>query len=212
MEPAVAGLDWPFTTIPKSKECFAEQQPFGPPSLVRATSSCPGIDRPASGFNAVTKGPIKTSPHTKKCYEESASLRIQSETLLILATTIELPGPCFKTDNTTLVHQPFILQRHHCLFTIGINPYRPHLAITIWFQNLFTPQQGFFSAFPHGTKYAIGLEMYLGLGVDATQIQTQYPMHPTQEYIQNHKKHILTGLSPSTVLPFQADFSLVKGA
>ena len=78
------------------------------------------------------------------------------------------------------------------------------MAITIWFQNLFTPQQGFFSAFPHGTKYAIGLEMYLGLGVDATQIQTQYPMHPTQEY--------LTGLSPSTVLPFQADFSLVKGA
>ena len=78
------------------------------------------------------------------------------------------------------------------------------MAITIWFQNLFTPQQGFFSA--------IGLEMYLGLGVDATQIQTQYPMHPTQEYIQNHKKHILTGLSPSTVLPFQADFSLVKGA
>ncbi len=66
MEPAVAGLDWPFTTIPKSKECFAEQQPFGPPSLVRATSSCPGIDRPASGFNAVTKGPIKTSPHTHK--------------------------------------------------------------------------------------------------------------------------------------------------
>ena len=56
------------------------------------------------------------------------------------------------------------------------------MAITIWFQNLFTPQQGFFSAFPHGTKYAIGLEMYLGLGVDATQIQTQYPMHPTQEY------------------------------
>ena len=86
------------------------------------------------------------------------------------------------------------------------------MAITIWFQNLFTPQQGFFSAFPHGTKYAIGLEMYLGLGVDATQIQTQYPMHPTQEYIQNHKKHILTGLSPSTVLPFQADFSLVKRA
>ena len=76
------------------------------------------------------------------------------------------------------------------------------MAITIWFQNLFTPQQGFFSAFPHGTKYAIGLEMYLGLGVDATQIQTQYPMHPTQEYIQNH----------NTVLPFQADFSLVKGA
>ena len=62
------------------------------------------------------------------------------------------------------------------------------MAITIWFQNLFTPQQGFFSAFPHGTKYAIGLEMYLGLGVDATQIQTQYPMHPTQEQQKKSSK------------------------
>ena len=122
----------------------------------------------------------------------------------------ELPGPCFKTDNTTLVHQSFILQRHHCLFTKGINPYRPHLAITIWFQNLFTPQQGFFSAFPQGTKYAIGLEMYLGLGVDATQIQTQYPMHPTREHTKNLQKNISTGLSPSTALPFQANFNLSK--
>lgn len=69
VEPAVTGLDWPFTTIPKSEECFVEQQPCGPPSLVRATSTCPGIDRPASGFNAVTKGPIKTLPHTKKLRE-----------------------------------------------------------------------------------------------------------------------------------------------
>ena len=84
------------------------------------------------------------------------------------------------------------------------------MAITIWFQNLFTPQQGFFSAFPHGTKYAIGLEMYLGLGVDATQIQTQYPMHPTQETRKDLQSHILTGLSPSTVQPFQVNFSLTK--
>ena len=67
MEPAVTGLDWPFTTIPKSRECFAEQQLDEPPSLVRATSSCPGIDRPASGFNAVIPGPIKTLPLTKSC-------------------------------------------------------------------------------------------------------------------------------------------------
>lgn len=70
MEPAVTGLDWPFTTIPKSRECFARQQPCGPPSLVRATSTCSGIDRPASGFNAVIPGPhIKTMTltHKKKC-------------------------------------------------------------------------------------------------------------------------------------------------
>lgn len=66
VEPAVTGFDWPFTTIPKSRECFARQQLAGPPSLVRATSSCPGIDQPASGFTAVTSGPIKTLPLTKK--------------------------------------------------------------------------------------------------------------------------------------------------
>ena len=52
--------------------------------------------------------------------------------------------------------------------------------------------------------------MYLGLGVDATQIQTQYPMHPTQEQEKNLQTYILTGLSPSTVQPFQVDFSLTK--
>ena len=30
--------------------------------------------------------------------------------------------------------------------------------------------------------------MYLGLGVDATQIQTQYPMHPTQEQQKKSSK------------------------
>ena len=38
--------------------------------------------------------------------------------------------------------------------------------------------------------------MYLGLGVDATQIQTQYPMHPTQEYIQDHKNTYLRDYHP----------------
>ena len=52
--------------------------------------------------------------------------------------------------------------------------------------------------------------MYLGLGVDATQIQTQYPMHPTQETRKDLQSYILTGLSPSTVRPFQVNFSLTK--
>lgn len=38
--------------------------------------------------------------------------------------------------------------------------------------------------------------MYLGLGVDATQIQTQYPMHPTQENKQNHKDTYLRDYHP----------------
>ena len=81
MEPAVAGLDWPFTTIPKSKECFAEQQPCEPPSLVRATSSCSGIDRPASGFKAVTVT-FYNQKTTQKVTSYSVSLRLQSLSFL----------------------------------------------------------------------------------------------------------------------------------
>lgn len=89
VEPAVTGFDWPFTTIPKSRECFARQQLAGPPSLVRATSSCPGIDQPASGFTAVTSGPIKTLPHTptKRCYGLNRFPSDYKAKLLSLATT-----------------------------------------------------------------------------------------------------------------------------
>ena len=42
--------------------------------------------------------------------------------------------------------------------------------------------KGFFSAFPRGTKYTIGLEKYLELEVDASQkIHAQFPMNATQE-------------------------------
>lgn len=42
---------------------------------------------------------------------------------------------------------------------------------------------GFFSAFPRGTKYTIGLEKYLELEVDASpkKIHAQFPMNATQE-------------------------------
>lgn len=48
----------------------------------------------------------------------------------------------------------------------------------------FHPQSnGFFSAFPRGTKYTIGLEKYSELEVDASQkkIHAQFPMNATQE-------------------------------
>ena len=55
----------------------------------------------------------------------------------------------------------------------------------------FHPPKGFFSAFPHGTKFAIGLKKYLELGVDASQIQTRFPTDPTQEHhIKTFPSHI----------------------
>lgn len=57
----------------------------------------------------------------------------------------------------------------------------PHLAITIWFQVLFHTPTGVLFSFPSRYFFAIGLKMYLELGVDASQIQTRYPTDPTQE-------------------------------
>lgn len=107
VEPAVTGLDWPFTTIPRSEECFARQQPCELPSLVRATSFCPGIDRPASGFNAVTTDPIKILFLTKKnCCEPIGFPTNTKIKLSYPRHNKKLPGPCFKTDDKTLVHFP----------------------------------------------------------------------------------------------------------
>lgn len=69
----------------------------------------------------------------------------------------------------------------------------------------FHPQiNGFFSAFPRGTKYTIGLEKYSELEVDASQkIHAQFPMNATQEKMIRPIHPKSTGLSPSTVKVFQ---------
>lgn len=53
-EPAIADLDWSFAPKPRSHERFAHQQHFGLPRLVESASSCPGLDRSASGFSQMT--------------------------------------------------------------------------------------------------------------------------------------------------------------
>ena len=63
-EPAIARLDWPFTPIPRSSERFAHQYRCGPPPEFPQASSCPGIDRRASGIPPVTPGE-RTLPLTK---------------------------------------------------------------------------------------------------------------------------------------------------
>ena len=45
----------------------------------------------------------------------------------------------------------------------------------------FHPPIGVLFSFPSRYFYAIGLKMYLELGVDASHIQAQYPMDPTQD-------------------------------
>lgn len=74
-----------------------------------------------------------------------------------------------------------------------------HLSIAIRFHALLTLCEEFFSAFPHGTSFAIGLTTYLGLEVVDPQLHTPFPRRATQE---THKpsRLLITGLSPSVAL------------
>jgi len=71
-----------------------------------------------------------------------------------------------------------------------------HLSITKRFHALLTLREEFFSAFPRGTNFAIGLTTYLGLEVVVPQIRTPYPRRAIQDtFTSSHP--VLTGLSPS---------------
>ena len=190
MEPAVTGLDWPFTTIPKSRECFAEQQLVEPPSLVRATSSCPGIDRPASGFNAVIPGPIKTLPLTKKCCEHigfPTTTKLNS----LASPQQRTPWPVFQDGrcNTSpiLPYYNVTIDSFEEIHSLRATSGHHYLV-----SGTFHPPIGVLFSFPSRYFYSIGLETYLELGVDASHIHAQYPMDTTQEKIihKTSKKHI----------------------
>ena len=196
VEPAVTGLDWPFTTIPKSRECFARQQPCGPPSLVRATSSCSGIDRPASGFNAVTKGPIKTLTLTKNKFC-CGKIGFPSTTKMIFLVSPQqkTPWPVFQDGRYNLSPSPPYynvtadsFEELHSLKAIS----GYHYLVS----GSFHPPIGVLFSFPSRYFFAIGLEMYLELGVDASHIQTRYPTDPTQDKSQNLQHIYLRGYHP----------------
>ena len=180
MEPAVTGLDWPFTTIPRSEECFVEQQLCEPPSLVRATSSCPGIDRPASGFNAVIPGPIKTLPLTKKCCGH-IGFPTTTKIILLASPQQRTPWPVFQdgrcNTSPTFSYYNVTIDSFKRIHSLRATSGHHYLV-----SGTFHPPIGVLFSFPSRYFYSIGLETYLELGVDASHIQTRYPTDPTREH------------------------------
>lgn len=53
LEQAIPGLDWLFTPRPESHKRVARQHCYGRPSGFPLTSTCSGLDRPASRFRSV---------------------------------------------------------------------------------------------------------------------------------------------------------------
>gem|GEM_PF-1082859 len=77
-------------------------------------------------------------------------------------------------------------------------PFRATPPVAARFQALFTPLPGYFSAFPHGTAFAIGLGTYLALEVGAPLLPAAKPSHGTQGRPPSPRQLTPTGLSPST--------------
>lgn len=84
-----------------------------------------------------------------------------------------------------------------------------HLSITKRFHALLTLREEFFSAFPRGTGFAIGLPTYLGLEVVVPQIHTPYPRRAIQDTFTSSFP-VITGLSPS-LAPRSSGLCLGKG-
>lgn len=83
-----------------------------------------------------------------------------------------------------------------------------HLSITKRFHALLTLCEEYFSAFPHGTGFAIGLATYLGLEVVVPQIRTPFPRRAIQDTFTPVLSST-TGLSPS-MAPRSSGLSLEK--
>lgn len=120
-EPAITGLDWSFATIPRSTEGIALHNPLGPPCTFRCTSTCPGIDQPASGSTPVTQALLTPRP-LHCCCGLSLSLRVLSLPPYARHRN-RLPGPCFETERATPVERlpSFLLSP---AFTSGSRPFR----------------------------------------------------------------------------------------
>lgn len=124
VEPAVTGLDWPFTPSPGSGERFALQHPFGPPPLVRVASPCPGLDRPASGLTAVTPGPFGPRPSHIKCCGHVGFPTTPGRKPLSLATAVNSLARV-STRTAGRRSPPLILPRRRGFFWGGSSLSRP---------------------------------------------------------------------------------------
>ena len=60
----------------------------------------------------------------------------------------------------TLVNSLVLASRSTTRLRALFGPFEPSLVVTLQFQALLTPLSRFFSVFPLGTEFAIGLESY----------------------------------------------------
>lgn len=152
---------------------FFNTQRFRPPSPVKETSPCPGLDRLASGLLTRTVSPFRT--------------RFRSGS-----------GPSKPLTLHASITRRIILQQARR----GAFPLRGiarRLLVNARFQVLFTPRQGSFSPFPRGTcALSVGSE-YLALESGLPRFRRDFTCPALLRYPSRCVWFSVTGLSPSLV-------------
>jgi hypothetical protein len=150
-------------------------QRFGPPSPVKVTSPCPGLDRLASGLLLRTGRPFGLAfasppdPWALKLARNNNSPDHSST-----GTRSSIPIPC------------------------GPGIALP-LLVNARFQVLFTPRQGSFSPFPRGTGTLSVAREYLALEGGPPRFAPNFTCSVLLRNSSGAVSFSLTGLSPSLV-------------
>jgi len=167
------------------------------------TSSCSGLDHPASGLVAVTTHAISMA-----C-------------LITCALVAFAPAPCVNTVSlATAINslplyptgtlQLWITFLRYQLFAQSLLkklPFKPQHTLTVRFRVLFTSFSGFFSVFPRGTIPLSVSELYLELEVADSRFPGGILTPSTLETTQSHLL-APTGLWCRTIEP--SPFSIMK--
>ena len=166
----------------------------GPPRNFRHASTCPRIDRPASGLILLTPRTFNTSSQAlllRTCwFPYGFPLR------LTFANRI---NSLARSSKRTVRHrQPCSYIPPHSGFLHKEDPFMPHPAITCQFQALLTTFPGLLFSFRSRYYFAIGFKVYLALEVDDPRLPARIPTRGTQD---STRPCLLmrTGLSPSIV-------------
>ena len=171
LEPAITVLDWLFTPnlrLEKSMHGIL---------LQASTRFYPRFTLPKNRSNGF-------GSYTCDSWHFHTTLLVNCE----LSVSLRLPLFGLALPHT---HTPW-----HVIQNVRCTPEGAHLSITIRFHALLTPWEGYFSAFPHGTIFAIGLTTYLGLEIVVPQFHASFPRHAIQD---TYKPSFFSprGLSPS---------------
>ena len=171
----------------------------GPPRSFRHASTCPRLDRPASGSIPVTPRTCirRASPKMRaRRFRYGCSVRRIS-----LATQMHSLARSSKRKmqrwHSALVPTP------RDVFLRAEYPLTPHRSITNQFQALCTALYGVLFSFRSPYYCAIGLKTYLALEVGVSQISARYPTHGTQDKAPELSGSVYVAITIYGV-PFQA--------